>query len=54
MCWDNVEILHKEKKLKKRCVAEMFYTKKQNNSQNKITDINALPYVYTTSVLNKM
>ena len=31
----------------------MMYIKKQNNSLNKITDINALPSVYTT-VLNKM
>ena len=53
MRWDSVEILHKEKNWKKRCVAEMIYIKKQNNSLNKITDIDALPSVYT-AVLNKM
>ena len=48
-----VEILHKEKNWKKRCVVEMVYIKKQNNGLNKITDIDALPSVYTT-VLNKI
>ena len=53
MCWDDVEILHKEKNWKKRCVAEMICIKKQNNTLNKVTDIDALPAVYNTT-LNKM
>ena len=38
---------------KKRCVTEIIYIKKRNNSLNKITDVDALPSVFTT-ILNKM
>ena len=52
MAWEDIEILYKERNQKKRCVAEMIYIKKQNDSLNKITDIYALPSVYTTTLFN--
>ena len=50
MDWDNVKILHKESNSKKRCVAEMYYIKKEKHSINKMTDLEEFPYIYSTGL----
>ncbi|EZA61826.1 hypothetical protein X777_09151 [Ooceraea biroi] len=44
--WCNPKILHQEKHLRKREIAEMFHIKKNNNTINLHTDTDGLPEVY--------
>lgn len=44
--WTNPNILHREKHIKKREIAEMFYIKKNNNTINSQKDTENLNSVY--------
>ena len=48
MDWNNVKILHKESNSKKRCVAEMYYMKKEKHSINKMTHLEEFSHIYFT------
>ena len=47
MDWDNVKIHHKKSNWKKRCVAEMYYIKKEKHSINKMTHLEEFPHIYS-------
>ncbi|EZA54510.1 hypothetical protein X777_05489 [Ooceraea biroi] len=44
--WSNVNILHQEKHVRKREIAEMIFIRKQNNSINLQKDTECLPSIY--------
>ena len=43
---ENIKILRKESNWKKRCVAEMYYIKREKHSINKMTDLEEFPHIF--------
>lgn len=50
--WSNVDILHKEKNIRKREIAEIFFIKRQTNSINLQKDTENLNQIYDSVISN--